>query len=189
MTRTKTSLFGIHIPKHRLAVAAAVGLGLLGMMGGVAAATSSSPGSPAIIAVGTTYQANLNCCQTVVLQAWPAPSAPILTTKAIPAGSYSVAGNAFLVIGPGDGAENCWLSTSISTDTISGEGSATGNGATESGTGGGGVYANAVVNYTLVVTGANDHLTLNCVTKHPGVGTYAASATLIATKIPRIVHV
>jgi hypothetical protein len=190
MTRNETTSLGIRLGRRRLAVAAAAGLGLLGMMSGVAAAASSTTNTPSVAAaVGTVYQANLPCCDNVVLQAWPAPSAPILTTRAIPQGSYSVTGNAFLVIGPSDVADNCWLTTSNPSDTISGEGAATGNGASESGTGGAGVYANAVVNETVVVRAANDHLTLNCITKHFGQGTYAASATIIATKVPKIVGV
>jgi hypothetical protein len=135
---------------------------------------------------GTVYEATLPCCQTIILPAWPA-AGPILTTKVIPPGRYSVVGNAFIVIGPGDAADNCWLTTSSSSDTISGGGAGVGNGATESGTGGGGVYANGLLTYTVVVRAANDHLILNCDSKHFGQGTYAAGAELIATKVPKII--
>jgi hypothetical protein len=166
--------------------AALAGLaGLMTATTSIAQASSASNNAPAAAANGTVYQANVGCCQDIVLPAWPA-AGPILTTKPIPPGSYSVVGNAFIVIGPSED-DNCWLTTSNASDTISGEGAAVGNGATESGTGPAGVYANAMLNYTVVVTATNDHLTLNCDSKHPGQGTYAASATLIATKVPSIV--
>jgi hypothetical protein len=155
----------------------------------VGIASASSKGSPLAIPNGTVYQANLVCCQQIILPAWPAEHAPILTTKVIPPGTYSVTGNAFIVIGPSDVADNCFLTTSNSSDIVSGVGGATGNGASESGTGGGGVYANAVSSYTVVITAAKDHITLNCETKHFGQGTYAASATLIAIKVPGVVGV
>ncbi len=152
------------------------------------AVTTQASATKSTVANGTVYQANLPCCQQIVLRAWPAPHAPILRTKAIPPGIYKVAGNAFIVIGRLEN-DNCWLSTSNSSDTVSGEGGAVGNGAEESGTGAGGIYANAVLDYTVVVKRANDHLILNCVSKHPHQGTYAASATMIATKISKVIDV
>ena len=68
-----------------------------------------------------------------------------------------------------------------------GTGGATGNGATDSGTGPSGVYANAIGNYTVVVSAHHDTLTLNCDSKAVApITSYAAEVSLIATKIAAI---
>jgi hypothetical protein len=161
--------------------------------GAVALAVVTMPASAAndtlaTVPNGTVYESSLPCCQNIVLPAWPA-AGPILTTNVIPPGTYSVTGNAFLVMGPGDASDNCWLTTSNSSDKVFGGGSASGNGATESGSGGAGVYANGLLTYTVVVKAANDHLTLNCDSKHFGLGTYAAGAELFATKVPKVIGI
>jgi hypothetical protein len=139
--------------------------------------------------VGAVYQAHAPCCQTIPVGKWPASSAPVLTTKSIPKGTYSVVANVFLVMQPSD-AENCWLTSSNSADIITGTGGSAGNGANNSGTGGGGVYANAILTYTVVVTAHPDTLTVNCDSKAtPPITSYAAEVSLIATKIAGVVPV
>jgi hypothetical protein len=168
----------------------------LGMMAciipiGVAVTTVSSQASavgnaPAVVANGTVYQAQVACCQTIVLPAWPA-AGHILTSKVIPVGTYSFVATDFVVIGPLEN-DNCWVATTNSTDVITQTGGNVGNGSTVSGTGAGGIYANAVINGTVVIKGASDHLVLYCDSRHFGQGTYVAAAGLDATKVPAIVN-
>jgi len=153
------------------------------------ALTSLTPavgGGASTVPIGTVYQAHVACCQQIPVGQWPASSAPVLTTKTIPPGTYSVTTNAFLVMQPGD-AENCWLTSANASDVITGTGGAAGNGATDSGTGASGVYANAIGTYTVVVSAHHDTLTLNCDSKAAApITSYAAEVSLIATKIAAI---
>jgi hypothetical protein len=148
--------------------------------------TSQAPGSASSVPFGTVYQAHLACCQTVPVGQWPASSAPVLTTKTLPPGTYNVVANVFLVMQPSD-AENCWLTSANPSDVINGTGGSAGNGANDSGLGASGVYANAIVTDTVVITAHHDTLTVNCDSKAaPPITSYAAEVSLIATKIPAI---
>ncbi len=148
--------------------------------------TSQVAGNASSVPMGTVYQAHQPCCQEIPVGQWPASSAPVLTTKTIPPGTYNVVANVFLVMQPSD-AENCWLTSANPSDVINGTGGSTGNGATESGIGPSGVYGNAVLTYTVVVTAHHDTLTVNCDSKAaPPITSYAAEVSLIATKIPAI---
>ncbi len=158
---------------------------------GLTLTTISSPASavgnaPAVAANGTVYQAQVACCKTIVLPAWPA-AGHILTSKVIPEGTYSFAATDFVVIGPVEN-DNCWVATTNSSDVMTQTGGNVGNGSSTSGTGAGGIYANAVINGTVDIKAANDHLVLYCDSRHFGQGTYVAAAGIVATKVPGIVN-
>jgi hypothetical protein len=153
-------------------------------IGFAATALSSQASVTNSAALGTVYQAHEPCCQNIPVGQWPASSAPVLTTKAIPAGTYTVTANVFLVMEASDN-ENCWLTSANPSDVINGTGGSAGNLATV-----GGAYANAILTYTVVVNARHDTLTLNCDSKGPSpITSYVAEASLIATKVPAVVGI
>ena len=84
----------------------------------------------------------------------------------------------------------CGIETTVAGDTMNVVGGVTGNGATNSGTGGNGVYGTASLTATVHITHPNDHIKLFCSiasNSSSSQGTYAFSAGLLTTKVASIV--
>ena len=156
---------------------------------GVAQASFHSPAAPAN---GTTYVAVVPCCQTIVLGTQGNPTR-VLTSKVIPPGKYSVVAQVGIVMGPapsgGQEGTVCSTGTDSGSDTATTPFGSTGNGATESGQGPNGTYGNNVMNGTVIVRSTASHLVITCNSTQGNRGTYASSAEIVATRIPKVVNI
>jgi len=148
--------------------------------------------TPATAAVGTVYQTTWG--GNDVLGTCGSPCV-LTTSKVIPEGSYSVVGNVQIAMGPAASAGSeegtvCGIETTMAGDTTNVIGGVTGNGATNSGTGGDGVYGTATVTGTVDITQPRDHIEIFCyiaTNSSSSQGTYAFSAGLLTTKVASIV--
>jgi hypothetical protein len=143
-------------------------------------------------ALGTGYESEVSCCQTITLGPQSSPTTVLTSSGVIPVGTYMVVGDVGMVMGPssnpgGQEGTVCALGTSNAGDTEIGSiGGTTGNGATDSGTGPNGVYGNAIMTGTVGIKSANDHLKITCNSSSGSQGTYAVDATVIAFKVPAV---
>lgn len=161
----------------------------------IAVGNQASAAGPNAAKPGTVYQANVPCCQTIVLGASSSPTT-VLTSSPIPPGTYAVVGDVGVVMGPAAAAGGqegtvCVVGTTQSGDTIVGTGGNTGNGSTTSGTGANGTYGNNVQDVTVVIKSGNtnDDLRITCNSTSGTQGTYVDAATLVATKAKALVAI
>jgi hypothetical protein len=101
-------------------------------------------------------------------------------------GTYLVTYSVGFVMGPADNAVCAagLASAPASNDGVFGVG---GNGATESGTGAGGIYGNGVATDTLTVSQANDRVSIYCNSQGGTKGTYVGGATIVAIPVGNVV--
>jgi hypothetical protein len=174
----------------RLAVGAALMVGLLGGWVASFVTASSAAPSPMTAANGTTYVARVPCCQTIVLGPQSSPTR-VLTSKVIRPGTYAIVSHVDVVMGQahsgGQEGAVCGTGTTMKGDIGLTPFGTTGNGSATSGTGPDGTYGNAVMNGVIVVNHASDHLEITCNSTLGGRGTYVSSALVMATKIPSVV--
>jgi hypothetical protein len=150
----------------------------------VAAASSNTvqtgSGNPVV------YHTVQPCCRRVVLGPQSHPTY-LAATPPLRAGWYLVNYTVGVVIGRNDNVVcAAWIKNDPTGNTNDGVFSGAGNGATESGTGPGGVYGNASTVDTIHVK-KGQRISVTCNAGHYGQGTYASGVTLTATKIGTLI--
>jgi len=136
------------------------------------------PGPPGVVKV---YQGDVKN-QTIVLGPQSNPT-HIVSTPPLPAGTYLVSYSVGFVYGP---ADNAVCAAGLGgNDGLFGLG---GNGATNSGSGAGGVYGNGVMFDTITVPSDNEQISVGCNSGQADKGSYVSDASITAVPVSAVVY-
>jgi hypothetical protein len=144
---------------------------------------ATGPAGPAGSGQPTVYQGDIKN-QSIVLGP-QSNSTHIVDTPPLPVGTYLVSYSVGVVLGPLDNAV-CAAAPASTPHGNDGVFGVAGNGATESGTGAGGIYGNGVAFDTITITTPNDRISIYCNSANEK-GTYVGGATIVAIPVQNLV--